>query len=354
MAKPVISGVQQIGIGVKDVHKAWKWYRQVLGQDVPIFEEAATAGLMLPYTGGKPHDRHAVLAVNMNGGGGFEIWQYTSREPQPANFIIQPGDLGINIAKIKTRDIQKSYDFMKSKSVQVSPQLYKTPEGTSTYYFKDIYDNTFQIVESNSWFGKTPYTTGGAAGAVLGVTDMAKSIDFYGKILGYDVVVYDETNKFDDLSALEGGAYEFRRVLLRRSVPGKGAFSKLLGASELELLEVKGRTPNKIFKDRFWGDLGFIHLCFDIVGMDEMREKCKNYGSPFTVDSSNSFDMGEAAGHFSYIEDPDGTLIEFVETHKIPILKKIGWYLNLKKRDPFKPLPNFMLKALALNRNKDL
>src|SRR5690606_16373449 len=102
----------------------------------------------------------------------------------------------------------------------------------------------------------------------------------------------------------------------------------------IELIQVKGREPRHIYQDRFWGDLGFIHLCFDIIGMDEMRKKCDTYGVPFTVDSSNSFDMGEAAGHFSYIEDPNGTLIEFVETHKIPILKKLGWYLDLTKRDP--------------------
>ena len=54
--------------------------------------------------------------------------------------------------------------------------------------------------------------------------------------------------------------------------------------------------------------------------------------------------MGEAAGHFSYIEDPDGTLIEFVETHKVPILKKIGWYLDLRKRDPNKSLPDWIVK----------
>ena len=46
--------------------------------------------------------------------------------------------------------------------------------------------------------------------------------------------------------------------------------------------------------------------------------------------------MGEAAGHFAYIEDPDGTLIEFVETLKIPIIKKLGWYINLEKRAPEK------------------
>ena len=112
------------------------------------------------------------------------------------------------------------------------------------------------------------------------------------------------------------------------------------------------RKTEKIYKDRMWGDLGFIHLCYDISGMSAFRDFCMEKGHPFTVDSSNSFDMGEAAGHFSYIEDPDGALIEMVETHKVPMLKKLGWYLDLRKRDPKKPLPNWMLKTLAFNRVK--
>ena len=67
----------------------------------------------------------------------------------------------------------------------------------------------------------------------------------------------------------------------------------------------------------------------------------------------NSFDMGEAAGHFSYIEDPDGTLIEFVETHKVPILKKFGLYLDLRKRDPQQILPDWMVKTLKFSRVKN-
>ena len=63
--------------------------------------------------------------------------------------------------------------------------------------------------------------------------------------------------------------------------------------------------------------------------------------------------MGEAAGHFTYIEDADGALIEFVETHKIPILKAVGWYLDLRKRNPEKPLPDFMFSALSITRTKD-
>jgi hypothetical protein len=106
----------------------------------------------------------------------------------------------------------------------------------------------------------------------------------------------------------------------------------------------------KIFENRYWGDWGFIHLCFDIQGMDKLKNECESEGFPFTIDSSDTFDMGEAGGRFSYIEDPDGTWIEFVETHKVPILKKVGWYLNLKNRKPGKYLPNWMLKMMAINR----
>jgi catechol 2,3-dioxygenase-like lactoylglutathione lyase family enzyme len=178
-------------------------------------------------------------------------------------------------------------------------------------------------------------------------------LTLYRDILGYDTVLYDETGVFEDFAPLPGGDQKARRMLLEHSKPRKGSFSKLLGPSKIELVSVFDREPNKIFENRYWGDLGFIHLCFDIKGMDALREECEAAGFPFTVDSQDSFDMGEAAGHFSYIEDPDGTLIEFVETHKIPILKKIGWYLDVRKKDPEKPLPNWMIKALKFNRIKN-
>ena len=142
------------------------------------------------------------------------------------------------------------------------------------------------------------------------------------------------------------------------SKPRLGSFSKLLGPSVMELIQVMDREPEQIFNNRFWGDLGFIHLCYDIKGMDALRIECKSKGFAFKVDSTHTlktetFDMGEAAGHFAYIEDPDGTLIEFVETDKIPIMKKLGWYLDLRKRDPRKPLPNWILKTLKFSRVKE-
>lgn len=74
MKRANIDSIQQIGISVPHVHEAFKWYCQHFGMDIPIFEETAEAKLMLPYTGGKPLMRHAILAINMKGDGGFEIW----------------------------------------------------------------------------------------------------------------------------------------------------------------------------------------------------------------------------------------------------------------------------------------
>ena len=353
MSKPIISGIQQIGIGIPDVQAAFKWYRQNFGMDVPVFEEAAEANLMLPYTGGKPHQRHAILAVNMKGGGGFEIWQYTSRTPVPVSFEIQLGDLGHFVTRMKSSDVKGSYDFLKARGVELLSEVMTSPDGQPHFFLRDPWGNIFQVVPGHDWFGKGKQLTGGPSGALLGVSDMERSMKFYADILGYDTVIYDKTGVFDDLKGLPGGNAEVRRVLLKHSKPRAGAFSRLLGSSMMELIQVKNRTPRKIFEGRWWGDRGFIHLCFDIIGMKEMQALCESKGHPFTVDSANSFDMGEAAGHFSYIEDPDGTLIEFVETHKVPVLKKIGWYLNLKKRPAEKPLADWMVKSMGLNRVKD-
>ncbi|MEO0895005.1 MAG: VOC family protein [Bacteroidota bacterium] len=356
MEKKIISGIQQIGIGIPDVHKAWAWYREYFGMDVPIFEEAAEAELMLPYTGGEPRSRHAVLAVNLQGGGGFEIWQYTSRVPQAAAEEAMLGDLGIYVARIKSRDVGKAYEYMKEKGAEILSTVQQDPSGNKHFFVKDLFGNIFQVIGHDSFFGSTQAVTGGPSGAMLGVSDIEAARKLYTNVLGYDLVVYDEEGVFDDLAGLPGGKREVRRVLLTHSQPREGAFSRLIGPTYLELVVTKKEPVKKIFENRFWGDLGFIHLCFDIFHMDSLKKECEEAGFPFTVDSTASlggdFDMGEASGNFSYIEDPDGTLIEFVETLKMPVMKKMGIYLDMRKRNPKKPLADWMLKALRFNRVK--
>lgn len=346
----IISGIQQIGIGIPDVQAAWRWYRQHFGLDIPIFEDAAVARLMAAYTGGEPRSRHAVLAINLQGGGGFEIWQFTDREPRKPAFELRLGDFGLFSARIKCRDVAAAWQAFRAKGLDLVAPVAADPAGKKHFFVRDPYGNLFQVVSGLDWFKNEGGLTGGLAGAMIGVSDINHSRSLYSNILGYDQLIYDQTGVFPDLQGLSGGRQLLRRVLLRHSQPRQGGFSRLLGPSEIELVQVLDGSPRKIYENRFWGDQGFIHLCYDIIGMEALEKECRAAGFPFTVNSSNSFDMGQAAGHFAYIEDPDGTLIEFVETHRIPILKKIGWYLDLRKRRPERPLPDWMLKALRFNR----
>lgn len=352
----IICGIQQMGIGVPNVQEIWKWYRKAFGTDVKVFEEAAEAPLMTKYTGGKVQSRTATLALSMQGGGGFEIWQYTSRNTEKPAFEIQLGDYGLYACKIKSRDVQATYNYYKKLNFDIVSEIEKTPEGKDHFFVKDPNGNLFEIVEGLGFFSDTKFSgkTGGVAGTIIGVSNIENSLKLYKDVLEYDQIVYDVTEVFNAYKNIPGGDKAVRRVLLRHSKERKGPFAKLLGPTEIELIQAVERTDvRNIFENRFWGDWGFIHLCFDIQGMDALQSACEKAGFPFTVDSGKTFDMGEAGGRFSYIEDPDGTWIEFVETHKVPVMKKLGWYINLNVKKPGQSLPNWMLKAMKFNRVKD-
>ena len=91
----IICGIQQVGIGVRNVAESWKWYKDNFGFDTKIFGAEGVAERMLPYTGGKPQPRYAILVYNLRGGAGFEVWEPRGRELNYVSFEPALGDLGI-------------------------------------------------------------------------------------------------------------------------------------------------------------------------------------------------------------------------------------------------------------------
>lgn len=350
MAKEkVICGIQQVGIGVRDVAESWQWYKDHFGFLVKIFEDEGVAERMLPYTGGKPQPRLAMLAINIRGGGGFEIWQPKGRRLKYPAKQIQLGDTGIFACKIKCPDVDAAYrHFASMNDITLLHTPTTTPWMTRHFFVRDPWDNLFEIEEDGYVFVNKKLYTGGSNGVIIGVTDMNRSMAFYRTLLDYDAVVSDTTGVYADLEGVPGADKQVRRVVLGRSKPIAGPMCEVMGTSRLELVQVLCGVPAKIYEGRFWGDPGFIHLCFDVRNMDKVQEQAQALGHPFVCDSGGDFDMGEANGHFTYVEDPDGTLIEFVETFKVPIVKKLGIYLHLKKKDDHKPLCRFVTKALEL------
>ena len=345
----LISGIQQIGVGTTDFRKSWNWYIEMFGIDVKILEDDTVAERMLPYTGGVPQQRHACIAVNIQGGGGFEIWQYSKRKPEPCPFKIAAGDLGVFAAKLNCRDVKAFHKQISAKWQDCTiPET--LPDGTPCFYVKDLFGNVFQIVENKKVFIDQGKLTGGMAGAVIGVTDMDKSVKFYSDVLGYNILISDTTGPFSTNDPMPEADKQCRRVILK-APERKGAFAELFGDSTIELVQALEHMPRKIYEGCYWGDPGFIQVCFDVTNMKALGKFCESKGHPFTVDScpdGERFDMGDASGHFTYIEDPDGTLIEFVEAHKVSIIKKLGLAIDMGKRNPEKPLPKLLFRLMGL------
>ncbi|MDV7393469.1 hypothetical protein RZS08_18995, partial [Arthrospira platensis SPKY1] len=198
-------------------------------------QEAAEAPLMTRYTGGKVQSRSATLAINMRGGGGFEIWQYTSRSTEPPRFTPTLGDFGIYICKLHCSNVAKAHKMHREAGVKVLTDVQADPAGTPHYLIEDPFGNLFQVIETTFQFGSTETPFGGVYGAIIGVSDMEKSLKFYNNVLGFTTIVYDHAS-VADLEIVPGTANaRFRRVCLTRNEAFKGPFSPLLGSACIEL-----------------------------------------------------------------------------------------------------------------------
>ena len=349
----VICGLQQVGIGVTDARKAYNWYINAFGVTFMACDAKGVAERMLPYTGNKPRPRRAILAVNVKGGGGFEVWE-PKNEIHPAPELTL-GDLGINVCRVKTDNIIKALNhFNGLEGATVLGTVAEAPDGQKHFFITDPYGNLFDIVEDGYVFCNTGFPTGGSDGAMIGVSDMDKSVDFYSKMLGLDKILCDETAVFDDLAPVNGGKGCFRRVKLTSSSYGEGPLGAIYGPYTIELIQSLDREPVKIFEGRWWGDPGFIQICLDIRNMEGIHQRALALGHDFVCDGGEDFSMGDADGHFTYVVDPDDTMIEFVETKRIPIAKKLGLVIDLTGKDPHKNLPSIILKALRFVKVKSL
>lgn len=349
--KNLVTGIQQAGIGVQNADEAKILYRDLFGMNVLVFDDVAPACLMTKYTGNEVHKRRAILSLNMKGGGGFEIWQFLDRTPHLPTTLPQLGDIGIFALKIKTPCIRLAHKhFQKFIGVTLS-DIFKSPIGQQHFWLNDPHGNHFNIIEDKSELYITNHCIGGIVGAVIGVSDIDKSIEFYTTLVGRGKVIMDQSCIVEDGPADQKNN-SFRRILIVNPPSESGAFCQMFGGIQIELIQAKDLLPKKIFHNRYWGDCGFIHLCLDVTDMNLLKDKMHNAGFDFSVDSEKSFSMSEASGRFCYVEDPDNTLIELVETHKIPILKKWGINYRLKNRKSQKPLPRWFLGMLALSKVK--
>lgn len=333
--------------------RALLFYRKFFGLDIPFFDSIQPAPLMDIYTRNTTITKRASMVMNLQGGCAIEVIRPTSFEPVKATQPVQMGDLGVFITQVKCKNLKASHRFCKDQGASGVTSIEMDPNGRETFYIQDLDANYWQFVQGDSWYTNSGHHSGGVIGCTTGVSNMDAALKLYGELLGFDEVIYDKTANFSDWSELPSGDQRFRRVLLSQSNQPGGGFARVTGKTYIELVQALERSPNYIFEDRIWGDTGFAHIGFDVKGMNALGVDLVAAGYGFTCDSRNALSMGNTKVHCTYIHDDDRTLIEMIEVYKVPIIEKWGVFLNVEKRDPLKPLPNFMLKALRFSRIKD-
>ena len=347
-----INGLQHIGVAVQNMDLSLPFYRKFFGLDIPFFDSVQPAPLMDVYTNNSTITKRASMIMNLQGGCAIEVIRPTSFEPKPAMHAAV-GDLGICITQVKCKDIRASHAFCTQHQAPGLTEISTDPIGRATFYMQDLDGLHWQFIESNQWYTQNKHHSGGVIGCSVGVSNMEDALGLYAGILGFDRVLHDSSTSFGDWVRLPHGQQRYRRVILTQSAQPGGGFAKITGTNYIELVQALDRKPAYLFEDRIWGDSMFAHIGFDVKGMKALGEDLKKAGYPFTCDSNDALSMGQTKVHCTYIHDKDRTLIEMIEVYKVPIIEKWGIFLNVEKRDPLKPLPDFMLKALRFSRVKD-
>ena len=118
-------------------------------------------------------------------------------------------------------------------------------------------------------------------------SNMARSIDFYTKLLGLTVVS-------------------------RREIPQNNAEIAFLQDPQAKgaTLELTFYRDQKKFSQPAYEDRLFDHLAFEVEDMNQTVQAMRNAKVTIT---DEPFKLGATGSLIAFVEDPDGTLIELIE-----------------------------------------
>lgn len=156
----------------------------------------------------------------------------------------------------------------------------------------------------------------------IGVSDVEASLAFYAG-LGFVDVVFDYTGPLGGLEQVSGhDATEARVVYLRSANP------TVLGRSGIKLVQIVSR-PQPPLPDGFaYGEPGICEVCIHVKDYVEFHERLMAAGHrELMAPNDQVLDPYQTHCGLSYVEDPDGAKIEFIEWSSL----ESGW--------PYEPGP---------------
>ena len=122
----------------------------------------------------------------------------------------------------------------------------------------------------------------------IAVNDLDRSVAFYRDVIGCEV----------------GPEQDYKTLI---------CISLRAGGDTLELMKILSPEGIKLQRLLEAGDVGTVHVCFQVDDVEEHVKKVKDTGAPVTTDLH---DMTLGSGHVIrvfYFRDPDGYALQFLQ-----------------------------------------
>ena len=137
----------------------------------------------------------------------------------------------------------------------------------------------------------------------IAVTDLDRSLDFYGEVLGFDETVIPPHESFsgliDEVAGVKGATV--RSCLI----------SKSEGGGMLELFEVTKPRGRSIPFGTQWGDFGYLQVCLRAADPQMLVSEIEAQQLDVLLPMQHVDDPDHPA-MFMYLRDPDGIPVEIV------------------------------------------
>lgn len=146
-------GIDHAAIVVRNLERALRFYRDVMGFRVVLDKEAGGPALSAGH--GREGVRARIVLLEVPGGRTrLELLHYRSHEGTPLPSDNQPYDEGLRHISFLVTDLDRAYTMLRSKGVQFisAPAQPQTPAalGGRFYYFRDPDGVILEIEESPS------------------------------------------------------------------------------------------------------------------------------------------------------------------------------------------------------------
>jgi catechol 2,3-dioxygenase-like lactoylglutathione lyase family enzyme len=317
------------GFGVSDIERSTRFYRKALGFSLKIddFEDDYknivsddTAGerarellRSMPYV---PERIKVRMFINPLGGAMIEMAQPTSQPAHPRGEQ-RWGDIGFLGMGAKAYRLDELVSTLSRKGVgPATPVTAVEAADGSTWrsaFLRDPDGTPIELLETPEPPRHGKPAVGGLSHLVIGVSDMDRSIDFYSRALGFDVVALDSEGAAPALDPSKGES-QARTVVLKRSrrpgntLPREPGMVRLVQATSFE---------GKPFQEGiFWGGTGILELGLEVTDIEGTYSRVLEAGAePFIGPTGMRLGWG-TLGYFAYARDPDGNLVELTQMEK--------------------------------------